>query len=97
MCAAAAPAANYIVSLGDKICGAPEVEVWERFAEIGHECLNVLAATPRFVQRVLKKHVGRSKFIDDVEIVCLAPEIGEPTPHDGFVVIFLGHGEFLID
>ncbi|GJH22791.1 hypothetical protein CBA19CS22_39635 [Caballeronia novacaledonica] len=54
-----------------------------------------IVATSRLVQRIVKKHVGCSEFIDDVEFACLAPEIGEPTPHDGFVVVFLGHGEFL--
>src|SRR5258706_14546559 len=97
MCAATLPAADYIVPLGDEISGAPEVEIGERFAEIGHECLDGLAATARVVQRVLKKHVRSGKLVDDVEVAGLAPEIGEPTAHDGLVVIFFGHGEFLID
>jgi hypothetical protein len=39
--------------LGDEISGTPEVEVRECFAEIGHECLDVIAAATRLVQRAM--------------------------------------------
>jgi len=95
--AATLPTADYIVPLGDEISSAPEVEIRERFVEIGHECLDVLAATVRLVQRGAQKHVGSSKFVDDVEVTGLAPEIGELAAYDGLVVVFPGHGEFLIN
>ncbi len=96
MRAASVPTADYIVPLGDKISCTPEVEVWERFAETGHERLDVLAATSRLVQRVAQEHVGSSKFVDDVEVAVLAPKIGEPTAYDSLVVILFGHGVFLL-
>src|SRR5258707_6121549 len=96
MCASPLPTADHIVPLGDEISGTPEVEVRECFAEIGHECLDVIAATTRLVQRVVQKHVRSSKFVDNVEVAGLAPEIGEPSAYDGLVVIFFRHGEFLI-
>jgi hypothetical protein len=33
------------------------------------------------VQRVVQKHVRRSKFADTVEVAGLAPEIGEPAAY----------------
>ncbi|WP_277047898.1 hypothetical protein [Caballeronia mineralivorans] len=47
------------------------------------------------MQRVAQKHVGSGKLIDDIEIAGLAPEIGEPSAYDRFVVVFFRHGEFL--
>src|SRR5258708_22459152 len=96
MCAATLPAADYIVPLGDEISGAPEVEIGERFAEIGHECLDVLAATARLVQRVLKKHFRSGKLVDDVEGAGLGPEIGGPTDQHGLVVLFFCQCEILL-
>src|SRR5258708_10974721 len=66
MCAAALPTADYIVPLGDEISSAPEVEIRERFAEIGHECLDVFAATARLGPRVAQKQGGIRQVADHV-------------------------------
>jgi len=40
------------------------------------------------MQRVLQQHVGLGEFVDDAEVARLTPEIREPTPDDGLVVLF---------
>ena len=62
---AAFPPADDIVALGDQIGGAPEVEVGERGAEVGHERLDVVAATARGMQRIFQQHVRGGDLIDD--------------------------------
>jgi hypothetical protein len=61
----------------------------ERGPEVGHERLDVVAATAGFVQGILQEHVGRRDLIDDRKIDVLAPEFGEPTHDDGLVVCLL--------
>jgi hypothetical protein len=56
------PLADDIVSFCDQIRRAPEVEIGECSAEIGHECLDVVTG----------------ELIDDTEIAGLAPELGKP-------------------
>src|ERR1700756_320799 len=85
--ATALPLTDDIVALGDQVRGAPEVEIGERGAEIGHERLDVGAAAPGLMQRIFEQHVGGGDLIDDTEIDGLAPELGEPTTNDGLVII----------
>ncbi len=73
----------------------PEVEIRKGLAKIGHERLDVFTATARRMKRVLQQHVGSSNLVEDLEITCLAPEMGEPTAYDGLVVVFLSHFKHL--
>ena len=75
MRAAAFPLADDIVAFGDQVRGAPEVEIRERRTEIGHERLDVVTATARFVQGILQEHVGRGDFVDDAETCRSFPRI----------------------
>src|ERR1700730_10009146 len=50
MRAAAFPLSDDIVALGDQVRRAPEIEIGECGAEIGHKRLDVVAATVGFVQ-----------------------------------------------
>src|SRR4030081_3357885 len=88
---AAFPTADNVVALRDEIRSAPEIEVGECRPEIRHECLDVIPALARLMQRVPQEHIGRSEFIDNSEVAGLTPEIGEPATHDSLVVIFSGH------
>ena len=63
MRSAAFPLADDIVTIGDQVGGAPEVEVGEGGPEVGHERFDLLATTARFVQRIPQKHVGSGKLI----------------------------------
>src|ERR1700730_11585180 len=85
------PTADHIIALGNKIGGAPEIEVRKRFAEIGHERLDVSMALTRRVQRILQKHVGSGELVNDAQVASLTPEIRKPTAYDGLVVLFLRH------
>jgi hypothetical protein len=91
MRAATFPLADDIVAFRDQIRRAPEIEIGECSAEIGHECLDVVPATARLVQGILQEHVGRSELIDDPEIARLAPELGEPPADNGLVVFCFVH------
>src|SRR6516162_10264684 len=71
------PLTDDIVALGDKIRSAPEVEIGECGPEIGHERLDVVAATSGFMQRVFEQHVWRGDLVNDSEIDALAPEFGK--------------------
>src|SRR5690349_2491804 len=84
--AAAVPAADDVVTFCDEICSAPEVEIGEGFAEIGHEGLDVFPSTTRFVQRILEEHVRCSKLVNNSRIKRFTPELREPATNDGFVL-----------
>jgi hypothetical protein len=47
-------------------------------AKVGHEGLDVVAATTWLVKRVLQQHVRRSEFIHDIQVAGLAPKISKP-------------------
>src|SRR5258705_38172 len=91
MRAAAFPTADDVVALGNEVGSAPEIEIGERLAKAGHERLDIFAAAPWRVQRVLQEHVRSGELIDNAEVARLAPEIGEPAAHDCLVVLFFGH------
>src|SRR6202008_2164114 len=82
MCAAALPASDNIVAFGDEIRGAPEIEIGERLAEIGHERLDVGMAPTRRMQRILQEHVGSGELVNDAEIAGLTPEVCKPVAYD---------------
>ena len=92
---AAFPLADDIVAFCDQIRRAPEVEIGECSAEIGHERLDVVTAAARLVQGILQEHVGRGELIDDGEIAGLAPEFGEPPADNGLVVLCFAHPAIL--
>jgi hypothetical protein len=85
------PAADHIIALGDEIRGAPEIEVRKRFAEIGHESLNVRMTLARSMQRILQEHVGSGELVNDAETTGFTPEVREPAAYEGLVVFFLRH------
>src|SRR5690348_14197109 len=93
--AAAFPTTDHIVALGDKVGSAPEVEVWKRCPESGHEGFDVVTPAAWLMQRILQKHVGSGEFVDDGEIAGFTPERGEPAADDGFVFCFFGHTRLL--
>src|SRR5215510_10011039 len=90
------PAADDMVTLGDEVCRAPKAEVREGPAEFGHELLHVLATATRRMQRILQENVRRAELIDDAGVPGVAPKLLEPSSHDGFVVLYLRHGELLL-
>src|SRR5262249_17266924 len=59
------PLTDDVVALGDQIRRAPEIEIGERGAEVGHECLYIVATATRFVQRVFEQHLRRGDLVDD--------------------------------
>jgi len=65
MRATAFPTADHIIALGDEVGSAPEIEIRKRFAEIGHECLDVCMTFAGRMQRILKKHVWSGEFVND--------------------------------
>src|SRR5258706_15841825 len=89
VCAPAFPPADDIVALGDEIRCAPEVEILERLAKSGHERFDIRMTATWRVQRILKEHIRSSDLIDDSEVAGRAPEVGEPSSNDGFIVGFL--------
>jgi hypothetical protein len=91
MRSASRPTTDDVVALRDEVGCAPEVEIRERLPEVGHERLDVIATAAGFVQRIVQQHVGRGQFVDNAEIAGLAPEMREPSTHDGLVVFFLRH------
>jgi hypothetical protein len=58
------------------------MEVGERLTKISHEGLDIVAAAPRCMERVLQQHVRSGKFVDNAEVASLAPEIDEPAAYD---------------
>src|SRR5208337_750981 len=88
---AALPLADDVVSLGDEVSRAPEVEIGERCTEIGHEGLYVAATFPWFVQRVSQQHVRCGDLIDHAKVAGFVPEVGEPAADDRLVVILQAH------
>jgi len=50
VCAAAFPAADHIVALGNEISSAPEIKVWKRLTEPEHERLDVRPAATQLMQ-----------------------------------------------
>ena len=92
--AAACPLADDIVAFGDQVRGAPELEIWERSPEVGHEGLDGVTAAAWWVERVLHQHVRRGEVVDDSQISILPPEFGEPAADDGLVVCFFTHTFF---
>jgi len=95
MRAATFPLTNDIVTLRNQVGRAPEIEVRERPAELSLERLNVLAATARFVERILQQHLRCCQFVHDGEVADLTPKVGEPPANDGLVVLFLAHSDAL--
>src|SRR5260221_9242733 len=92
--AAAFPATNHILTLGNQLSRAPEVEVWERFTKSRHEDLDLLMAPTWLMQRVVQQHVGSSEFVNDAEIARFTPELRKPATDDGLVFAFLRHHDF---
>src|SRR6267154_3992091 len=86
--AATLPTADDNIALGNEIGRAPKLEIRESRAEIHHEVPNVLATATRRMQRILKQHVGRGEFINDVGVPRIAPKPFEPSAHNGLVVLF---------
>jgi hypothetical protein len=43
------------------------------------------------MQRILQEHVGGGKFVNDVEIAGLTPEIPKLAAYDSLVVFLFGH------
>src|ERR1700737_2735311 len=74
--AAALPLADDVVALGDEVGRAPEVQIGECGAEIGHEGLDVFATFAGLMQRVFKQHIRRRKLVDHTQIAGLAPKVG---------------------
>ena len=68
MGATAFPSTDDKIAFGDEIGRTPELEVRERRTEIHHEVPHVFAAPARGVQRILKQHVRRGEFIDDLRV-----------------------------
>src|SRR5215472_13971973 len=95
MCAAADPAADDVVALGDKVARTAEAEIGESLAKGGDELPDVLATAPRLMQRVLQQHVGCRKVVDHLGIPGIAPELREPAANDRLVLLFLGHDAYL--
>jgi hypothetical protein len=62
---AATPLTDDVVAFCDQIRCAPEIKVRECGTEISHERHDILAAAPRFMQRVLQQHIRRGNLIDD--------------------------------
>jgi hypothetical protein len=93
--AAAFPATDHVVALGNQIRRTPELEIRKRLAESGHELLHVLTAATRCVQRVLQEDVGGGELVDDPGVPGIAPELREPSAHDGLVVLFFRHDQLL--
>jgi hypothetical protein len=60
------PTANHVVALGDEVRRSPELEVRERRAELYHEIPYVIATATGCMQRILKKHIRRREFVDDL-------------------------------
>jgi hypothetical protein len=85
------PLTDDVVALGDQIRRAPEIEIGECYAEIGHERLDVVPAAAGFLQRLLEQHVRRGDLVDDRKIDILAPELGKPAGDDRLVIFFLAH------
>src|SRR5579863_6952725 len=88
MRAAAFPAADDIIALGDEIGSAPEVEVGEGRAEPQHEVPYVLAAAAWRVQRILQQHIGGGELVDDPGVPGIGPETSEPAADNGLVFAF---------
>src|SRR5262249_54775054 len=57
------PLTDDVVAIGDKIRRAPEIEIGECSTEIGHERLDVVAASAGFMQRVFEQHVRRGDLV----------------------------------
>src|SRR5262245_63790754 len=95
MRAAAVPTTDHVVALGDEVGRAPEVEIRERLAELGHERLHLRAAPSRRVQGVLQEDIGRAELVDDGGVPRIAPELREPATDDRLVLLFLRHDYFL--
>src|SRR4051794_17147515 len=85
------PAPNDVIAFGDQVRRTPEVEVGKRLSKVGHEGLDVVAATTRLVKRILQQHVRRCEFIHDIQVAGLAPKVRKPATHDGLVLTFLRH------
>src|SRR5262245_12701294 len=95
MGAAAVPTTDHIVALGDEVRRAPEVEIRERLAELGHERLHLRAAPARRMQGILQEDIGCAELVDDGGVPRIAPELREPAADDRLVLLFLRHGYFL--
>src|SRR5262245_36740928 len=89
MRAAAVPTTDHVVALGDEVGRAPEVEIRERLAELGHERLHLRAAPARRAQGALQEDIGRAEFVDDGGVPRIAPELREPATDDRLVLLFL--------
>src|SRR3954447_14559155 len=81
------PATDNIITLGDQVRSAPEVQIREGVAECGHERLDIVLAAARRVQRILQKDIRGSQFIDDSGVPGITPKLLEPATDDLLVVL----------
>ena len=95
MRAAAFPTSDHAIPFGDQVGGTPKIQIGKRRAEIGYEGFDVFPTATRLVQRLVQQHVGCRDLVDDAEVACLSPEVGEPAAYDGLVLLLDGHGVFL--
>ena len=77
-CATALPTPDHKITFGYEISNAPEIEVRKRFAETGHERLDLCMTATGRVQRILHEHVGRRELLHNFDVVKVAPEFREP-------------------
>src|SRR5580692_1790141 len=88
MRAAAFPLSDDVVVFGNQGRRSPKMEVRKRSTKTLHKDLDVLAAVPWLVQRILQQHVGGSKRVDNSRIVGLAPKFGEPSSYNRLILGF---------
>src|SRR5215469_14533961 len=89
--AAALPLADNVIAFSDEVGRAPELQVGERSAEIGHEGLDIFAAFAGLMQRVFQQHVRRRNLLDHPQIAGFTPKFSEPAADDSLVVILQAH------
>jgi hypothetical protein len=95
VCATANSTTDDVVAFRDEIRRARETQIGERFAERRHERLHIRTTAAWRMQRVLQEDVGRAEFVHDCRIPGGAPEFGEPSADDDFVVLFFSHDRLL--
>jgi len=86
MRAAAFPLTDDVVTFGDQVRSAPELQVRKSLPKIHHEGLDVISASARLVQGILQEHVRCGDLIDHSEVAGLSPEICEPPANNRLVV-----------
>jgi hypothetical protein len=85
------PPTDDIISLGDEIGSAPELEVRKGGAEIEHEIPHFFATPTRSVQRILEQHVRGGELVNDLWVPRISPEPLEPASNEGLVFLFTCH------